>query len=341
MIALLSGGLAGGRDNPGISAAAAAFPARHIRDQGDRHLTRRRPAPGYDSDPPTSGAHVPRPVDQQRGRDLPTTSCCRRCRWATSSSCTARRAPPGRTAGDRRPGRAALHARARGRRSDGDPRPRRANLATITAVAWTHMLALQQRRGPADLRHALARTRRAPPYEHGPSATSSGAQPPAAPAHGDRHPRGGAQALGVVEQTRPPTPRSSARGAGRGRTAWIVPAVIGRMKLVWLDSPIDHRLLVRRPRGTCRSRPPSRRSPHRRRRARARPVASARRGPAPRPHEPVGDLGDHQAEQLVEAAAGSGRGSSTSIAAAEDSPRPGGRPLLTAGSLRLGRHGDV
>jgi hypothetical protein len=60
VIALLSGGLAGGRDDPGVSTSAgASAPGTAYRDQGDRLLSAGSPRPTYDSDPPTSGPHTP------------------------------------------------------------------------------------------------------------------------------------------------------------------------------------------------------------------------------------------------------------------------------------------
>ena len=63
VIALLSGGLLAGHDSPGVSGAASgpgvAFP-----DQGNAQLSPVRRAPAYDSDPPTSGAHLPAATDR-------------------------------------------------------------------------------------------------------------------------------------------------------------------------------------------------------------------------------------------------------------------------------------
>jgi hypothetical protein len=59
VIALLSGGLAGSRDDPGVSIKSASGPGRQFRDQGDGRLAAGATRPRYDSDPPTSGAHVP------------------------------------------------------------------------------------------------------------------------------------------------------------------------------------------------------------------------------------------------------------------------------------------
>jgi Protein of unknown function (DUF3105) len=63
IIALLSGGLAGGRDDPGVAIKAGAGPGTAYRDLGARHLSAGQGQhPAYDSDPPTSGPHVPSPV---------------------------------------------------------------------------------------------------------------------------------------------------------------------------------------------------------------------------------------------------------------------------------------
>jgi hypothetical protein len=62
VIALLSGGLAGGRDDPGVAIKPGAGPGIAYRNLGARHLTAGQSHPAYDSDPPTSGPHVPSPV---------------------------------------------------------------------------------------------------------------------------------------------------------------------------------------------------------------------------------------------------------------------------------------
>lgn len=63
VIALLSGGLLAGRDSPGVSGAAigpgVAFP-----DQGNATLKPGQARPRYDSEPPTSGAHLPAATDR-------------------------------------------------------------------------------------------------------------------------------------------------------------------------------------------------------------------------------------------------------------------------------------
>ena len=65
VIAVLSGGLLAGRDAPGVSAGQSG-PGTRFRDQGNLHLRRGELRPVYDSDPPTSGPHVPEPVLRDR-----------------------------------------------------------------------------------------------------------------------------------------------------------------------------------------------------------------------------------------------------------------------------------
>lgn len=63
-IALLSGYFAG-NDTPGLNGSANG-PGVAVKDMGDTHLHPGQPAPRYDSDPPTSGPHVPLPVRRDR-----------------------------------------------------------------------------------------------------------------------------------------------------------------------------------------------------------------------------------------------------------------------------------
>jgi Protein of unknown function (DUF3105) len=58
IIALLSGGLLAGRDDPGVSASGGSLGVRY-RDLGHAHLAPGSLHPLYDSVPPTSGPHVP------------------------------------------------------------------------------------------------------------------------------------------------------------------------------------------------------------------------------------------------------------------------------------------
>ena len=65
LIGLLSGFFAG-RDQAGVTAATG--PGQQFRDLGHAHLAPGQPRPAYDSDPPTSGAHVPDPVTRDRSQ---------------------------------------------------------------------------------------------------------------------------------------------------------------------------------------------------------------------------------------------------------------------------------
>lgn len=66
-IALLSGFFAG-QDEAGVS-GTGGVPGLTFRDQGHAHLSAGQPHPAYDTNPPTSGAHVPEPVTAD-GQDL-------------------------------------------------------------------------------------------------------------------------------------------------------------------------------------------------------------------------------------------------------------------------------
>jgi Protein of unknown function (DUF3105) len=65
VIALLSGGLLAGRDNPGVASSGGPLGIQY-RDLGDVQLKPGTLHPPYDSQPPTSGAHVPVPVTRDR-----------------------------------------------------------------------------------------------------------------------------------------------------------------------------------------------------------------------------------------------------------------------------------
>jgi Protein of unknown function (DUF3105) len=67
VIALLSGGLLAGRDSPGVSGADNG-PGVQFRDQGHAVLQPGEPKPIYDSDPPTSGPHVPQGIVRNGSR---------------------------------------------------------------------------------------------------------------------------------------------------------------------------------------------------------------------------------------------------------------------------------
>lgn|GEM_PF-2914715 len=65
LIALLSGFFTS-HDRPAV--AAPAPPGQAVRDLGDRLLAPGQRRPSYDSDPPTSGPHLPAPVTRDRTR---------------------------------------------------------------------------------------------------------------------------------------------------------------------------------------------------------------------------------------------------------------------------------
>ena len=65
IIVLMSGGLAGSQDDPGVTGGQPG-PGIAFRDQGDLRLRPGQPRPHYDSDPPTSGPHNPVNVTRDR-----------------------------------------------------------------------------------------------------------------------------------------------------------------------------------------------------------------------------------------------------------------------------------
>jgi Protein of unknown function (DUF3105) len=65
IIVLLSGGLAGTQDDPGVTGGQQG-PGIAYRDMGDLHLRPGQARPHYDSDPPTSGPHNPVNVTRDR-----------------------------------------------------------------------------------------------------------------------------------------------------------------------------------------------------------------------------------------------------------------------------------
>jgi hypothetical protein len=67
VIAVLSGGLLAGRDQPGVSGATNVV-GEQFHDLGHAHLRPGEARPAYDSDPPTSGAHVPVPVQRDESQ---------------------------------------------------------------------------------------------------------------------------------------------------------------------------------------------------------------------------------------------------------------------------------
>jgi hypothetical protein len=68
VIALLSGGLLAGHDSPGVSAGAESGPGVAFPDQGNGKLASGQKRPTYDSEPPTSGAHLPAAITANGAR---------------------------------------------------------------------------------------------------------------------------------------------------------------------------------------------------------------------------------------------------------------------------------
>jgi hypothetical protein len=138
VIALLSGGLAGGRDDPGISVNAGAIPGQAYPDQGDRHLTAGSSRPTYNSNPPTSGPHVPMPVTRN-GAEISDDQLLQALSLGNVVFLYSSTAPPA--------GLQAIADQVAPRftpalEADGQTviLARRPDLSTITAVAWTHLL---------------------------------------------------------------------------------------------------------------------------------------------------------------------------------------------------------
>lgn len=137
VIALLSGGLLAGRDNPGVSAGQAG-PGTRVRDQGDLHLHTGELRPVYDSNPPTSGPHIPQAVLRDRS-ELSDNQLLQALEVGDVVLMYGTRQPPGGLAqiaqavGGRftpalaRSGQAAILARRPGTRG-------------VIALAWTRML---------------------------------------------------------------------------------------------------------------------------------------------------------------------------------------------------------
>jgi hypothetical protein len=146
IIALLSGGLAGGRDDPGVSGATVG-PGTAYRDLGDLRLAPGQPHPRYDSDPPTSGAHVPVNVlrDQAQISDDQLLQALQvgdvvlmygGSRPPSGLAALARRSAPAFTPALAATGGAAILAR-------------RPGTAGVLALAWTHILRARDASDPA------------------------------------------------------------------------------------------------------------------------------------------------------------------------------------------------
>jgi hypothetical protein len=138
VIALLSGGLAGSRDDPGVSIRTGPGPGTAYRDQGDRHLTAGQPHPRYDSDPPTSGPHVPVAVTAENMM-LTDDQLLHALELGDVVFMYSTPRPPGglQAVADGVAPRFSADLAAHGQTVI---LARRAGLRTITALAWRHML---------------------------------------------------------------------------------------------------------------------------------------------------------------------------------------------------------
>jgi hypothetical protein len=137
VIALLSGGLLAGRDDPGVTAGQSG-PGTQYRDQGNLHLRRGELRPVYDSNPPTSGPHIPEAVLRD-GAELSNDQLLQALEVGNVVFMYGTRQPPGgleaiaqAVGGPFTPalaasGQAVILARRPGTRG-------------VIALAWTHML---------------------------------------------------------------------------------------------------------------------------------------------------------------------------------------------------------
>jgi Protein of unknown function (DUF3105) len=146
LIAVLSGGLLAGRDQAGITGSTTAR-GQSFRDLGHAHLAPGQPSPKYDSDPPTSGAHVPVAVERQ-GAVLSNDQILQALEVGDVVLLYgAHRPPPGLTALVRReaaPFNPALAAA--GQAVVLGQRPRTAG---VIALAWTRRLQVRSPNDPA------------------------------------------------------------------------------------------------------------------------------------------------------------------------------------------------
>ena len=119
VIALLSGGLLAGNDTPGVSDSGGPLGVAY-RDLGHAHLAQGTLRPVYDSDPPTSGPHVPLAVtrDESELNDDQLLQALEVGDVVIMYGATV--PPPGLHAAGGLD-RGTVHARSRGRRPGGDP----------------------------------------------------------------------------------------------------------------------------------------------------------------------------------------------------------------------------
>jgi Protein of unknown function (DUF3105) len=146
IIALLSGGLAGSQDDPGVTGGQTG-PGIAFRDLGDLHLRPGEPRPAYDSDPPTSGPHNPVNVTRDRAT-ISDDQLLQALEVGDVVLMYGTRTPPtglaGLAAGEAPPFTPALAAT-----GGAVILARRPGIEGVVALAWTHML---RATGPNDPR---------------------------------------------------------------------------------------------------------------------------------------------------------------------------------------------
>jgi hypothetical protein len=145
VIAILSGGLLAGHDQPGVSGAANVV-GEQFRDLGHAHLQPSQPKPAYDSDPPTSGAHVPVPVQRDEA-ELSDDQLLQALEVGdVVIMYGARRPPPGLTALARNV--AAPFSPALAVAGQAVILARRPRTTGVIGLAWTHMLRVSASNDP-------------------------------------------------------------------------------------------------------------------------------------------------------------------------------------------------
>ncbi|MFZ0042042.1 MAG: DUF3105 domain-containing protein, partial [Solirubrobacteraceae bacterium] len=146
IIALLSGGLLAGRDDPGVSAGQAG-PGTFFAGQGDAYLQPGQSPPRYDSDPPTSGPHVPVPVTRDES-ELTNDQLLQSLSSGDIVLMYGSREPPPEL---RRLAASAAPAFSPALAASGQAviLARRSGIAGVIGLAWTHMLRVDNPADPA------------------------------------------------------------------------------------------------------------------------------------------------------------------------------------------------
>lgn len=146
VIAVLSGGLLAGHDAPGVSGSDGG-PGTAFRDQGDSQLKPGELRPVYDSNPPTSGPHLPEAVARDRAQ-LNDDQVLQALAAGDVIFMYGTRTPP--------PGLAALadtvappFTAALAASGQAAVLAYRPGMPGVTALAWTHILRVASPRDPA------------------------------------------------------------------------------------------------------------------------------------------------------------------------------------------------